>query len=259
VLRGVVEDGALVLHGSTMLGVDDEFSDLDVWLLIPQSRLAEVDALSPTRFFPFELEGKGGHVNVHAIEEFEGRLTGCDLPLIAELRLAELLIPSDGLPVEELLGRAKSEMPNDVRLAWFQYHYLFMRQAHRALDNPIERGHSATVLFGVSATIEHALQAALVLDGVPYPYVKWLHHAAERSPTGQKIVPLVREMLILLANDGLSHPGPERDHPLSLKLREIRNTLISAAREAGIDETWLETWWLSIDGTRERARCLSWP
>jgi hypothetical protein len=133
-----------------------------------------------------------------------------------------------------------------------------MRQAHRALDNPIERGDAPTVLFGVSATIEHALQAALVLEGEPYPYIKWLHHEASRTPTGAVLIPLVRDLLELLAKDMLSYPGPEKDHPLSLKLREIRNVLIAAARGKGIDGMWLEKWWLSIDTVREEITRVTW-
>jgi hypothetical protein len=133
-----------------------------------------------------------------------------------------------------------------------------MRQAHRALDNPIERGDAPTVLFGVSATIEHALQAALILDSEPYPYIKWLHYAAGLTTSGAVLVPLVRDLLDLLAKDMLSHPGPEKVHPLSLKLKEIRNVLIAAAHEKGIDGMWLEKWWLSIDTVREEIKQVTW-
>ena len=257
VLRTVADRGTLLLHGSTTLGIDDDFSDLDLWLLLPESLVPIVDAASPTRFFPFTRNGKQGHVNIESVESVRKRISACDFPLIAELRRAEIILdgPDD---VSDLLATAGRPMPDAVRLAWFRYHYLLMRQAHRALDNPIERGDAPTVLFGVSGTIEHALQAALILDREPYPYVKWLHHAAARTPTGVLLLPLVREILGLLARDMLHHPGPERDHPLSLKLREIRNTLIAAARANGITDSWLEQWWFSIDTVHDDVKRVGW-
>jgi hypothetical protein len=257
VLRNVWNHGSLILHGSTTLGIDDAFSDLDLWLLVPDSLLPAIDALSNTRFFPFTLNGKEGHINVESDEEFHQRISACDFPLIAELRRAEILLDRQG-SVRSLQETALRPMTENVRVAWFRYHYILMRQAHRALDNPIERGDAPTVLFGVSTTIEHALQAALVLEEEPYPYIKWLHHAASRSPTGAVLVPLVRDLLELLAAGMLFYPGPEKDHPLSLKLREIRNGLIAAAREKGIDGMWLEKWWLSIDTVREEITRVRW-
>jgi hypothetical protein len=239
------------------LGIEDAFSDLDLWLLIPDSLLAAVDNHSQTRFFPFTFNGKEGHINVCSIEEFRQRVSACDFPLIAELRRAEV-IQGNQNSVQSLLERANHPMTETVREAWFRYHYILMRQAHRALDNPIERGDAPTILFGVTATIEHALQAALVLDGEPYPYVKWLHHGATITPTGRDLVPLVRDVLDLLTKDMLFRPGPEKDHPLSQKLKEIRNVLIDAARENKINGPWLVQWWLSIDTVQNELKRITW-
>jgi hypothetical protein len=134
-------------------------------------------------------------------------------------------------------------------------HYVLMRQAHRALDNPIERGEESTVFFGVAATVEHSLQAALVLDGEAYPYVKWLHGAASDTPLSQKIVPLAGDVLDLLAQGALFERGPEKEHRLSCKLKEIRAVLIASAHEKGQDEPWR---WLYIEAARESVRGVTW-
>ena len=257
VLRNVADHGTLLLHGSTTLGIDDAFSDLDLWLLIPDWLLPVVDNPSKTRFFPFMLDGKEGHINVCSVEEFRRRVSACDFPLIAELRRVETIAGKQN-SVQSLLERARQPMSGTVRVAWFRYHYILMRQAHRALDHPIERGDAPTVLLGLSGTIEHALQAALVLDAEPYPYVKWLHHAASITSTGASLVPLVRDVMDLLAKDMLFRPGPEKDHPLSQKLKEIRSVLVVAAREKGVDGAWLEQWWLSIDTVRDEIKRVTW-
>jgi hypothetical protein len=60
-----------------------------------------------TRFFPFRLQGKEGHVNVYTVEDFAQRLAACDLPLIAELRRAEMsLLERARQPLTEAVGTA---------------------------------------------------------------------------------------------------------------------------------------------------------
>lgn len=111
----------------------------------------------------------------------------------------------------------------------------------------------------MTAALSHALRAAMVLDGVPYPYVKWLARAAFAAPTGRRLEPDVTRLLDLLARDALRAPGPEASHPLSHALKTIRGLLIEAAREGGIDEPWLQEWWLSIDRARRGIREVIWP
>jgi hypothetical protein len=148
-------------------------------------------------------------------------------------------------------------MSDAVRQAWFAHHYIEMRSEHRACDNPIDRGDASALLLAMSACISHALRAAIVLDGEPYPYVKWLAAAAARTPTGARVAALVNELLDLLAAGALRMPGPERDHPLNVKLREIRKVLIAASRAHGIDGPWLEHWYLHLD-MRQRIGDARW-
>src|SRR5690606_29507336 len=98
---------------------------------------------------------------------------------------------------------------------FFFYHYFQMRSFHRACDNPMERGNAVAVLFGVAQALAHALRAALVLDGHPYPYDKWLHLEAVRHPTGRALAAHVEVLLECMANDALRRAGPEKENPLS--------------------------------------------
>lgn len=255
-LRALGNDASIILHGSTTFGVDDAVSDLDVWVLVDDAALRRVDALASTRFFEFKLEGKAGHFTVHAREEFARRVGQCDFPLIAELRKSCVLI--DALnEAESLIGRARMPMSENVLRTWFAHHYIEMRSEHRACDNPIERRDATAVLLALTPTIAHALRAAMILDGEPYPYIKWLSAFASKSPTGGRVAARVDEVIQLLGADVLRLPGPECQHPLNLKLREIRQILISAAREQGIDGPWLEHWYLHLE-MRRRVEDARW-
>lgn len=149
-------------------------------------------------------------------------------------------------------------MRPDVRTAFFRYHYVEMRGDHKACQSPTNRGDPLALLQLASKTLGHALRAALVLDREPYPYDKWLAHDARETPTGTVVERGARRVLDLLARDVLRQPGPERDHPLGLALREIRVELIDAARAGGIDGPWLDEWWLYIDEARRGAEEVSW-
>ena len=227
-----------LLHGSTTRGIDDAVSDLDAWCLPPIDQ--------PPLFVQFELSGKAGHVQVEQRPAFERRLRQCDFPLIYELRHAIILQDPDGW-AERLLSIARRPMPADVQAAWFAHHYIEMRSEHRAIDNPIERRDAIAVLQATTSTIAHALRAALVLDGEPHPFSKWLAHAAVQAPTGRQIVPIIEGLIDDLGAGVLRVGGPERDHPINRRLKQIRTILIDTARARGIDAPWLDWWYLHLD------------
>lgn len=258
VLRTLAKDDAAVasiaaaasvlLHGSTTRGVDDAFSDLDVWMLPPTE--------CPWRFIEFAVAGKPGQVQVESRRDFEVRIRRCDFPLIWELRHAVLLEDHDGWG-DGVIALARREMSADVRAAWFAYHYIEMRSEHRSCDNPIDRGDAAALLLALTPALSHALRAAMVLDGQPYPYTKWLSASAASTPTGRQIVTLVGDVIDLIGDGALRQDGPERQHPLNIKLREIRQQLITAARTSGLDGPWLTEWYLHLD-VRDDIHDVAW-
>lgn len=255
-LAAVREDLEVVFHGSTVAGVDDAWSDLDLWGFVSEESLATADRLSPTRFYEFELAGKKGHLNLLTRAEAAGWLQRCNLERIAEMRVA-VPIRAGGFACE-LLAAARRPMAEAVRRAWVCYHYVEFRGEHRACDSPIERGQAASLLLATTRALEQALRCAMVIDGEPYPYCKWLAVAAGRTPTGAKVAKLVEEALDLLAQGALRIAGPEKNHPLSLKLREIRAVLVEAAKASGIDEPWLVQWWLYLTQAREGITGVGW-
>jgi hypothetical protein len=257
ILAEFADRAAILLHGSTCRGVDDPFSDLDLYVLLRGEDLAEFDRRSPIRFYEFVLDGKKGHWVAYALEEFTARVDHCDMALISELRTSIALHNwLDG--TSELIESAKSPMRSEVQRAFFFYNYYQMRNFHRASDNPMERGDGLAVLFSLSQTVAYALRAALILNGEPYPYEKWLRREALRHPTGEKLAPHVDAILDAIAGGALRLTGPERQNPLSQQARQMRQILIDAARANGIDEPWLIQWWLYISQAERAIQDVTW-
>lgn len=239
------------------MGIDDPYSDLDLWGLIPASRLTEYDTNSFTRFIEFECHGKPGHMNIQDIESFTTACTACDMDILYQLRHAEIITDPVGAGTL-LIKTAAKPMRESVRNAFFFFHYVEMRGEHRACDNPMNRNEPVGTLLSLSKTLAHALRAAIVLDGEPYPYDKWLFAAAIRNPTGKQLQPSYENILEYLSDDCLRYTGQEDTNPVGLELRKIRMILIDAARAHGIDEPWLTQWWLYIDQARDAVSDIQW-
>jgi len=256
-LRDLRGEGTVMLHGSTTMGVDDAHSDLDLWWLLSPEAIEALDAVSPTRFLAFELDGKAGHLCGHSLPAFTEQVHRCDMDTIYQLRLAEG-IGGDESAGSALKALAQRPMRPEVRETLFFYHYTEMRSEHRACDTPIERGHGTAVLLGMSKALAHALQAAMVLDGQPFPYDKWLHLVAQRTPTGAAVAAEAEALIDALGRGALRQGGPEKGHPIGLALRAMRQTLINAARTGGLDRPWLTEWWLYMDQARAARKAARW-
>jgi hypothetical protein len=255
---GAARRWTILWHGSMTRGVEDDLADVDLWCLGGAGDVGEVDRASPTRFFPFEHRGRQGHLNVESLEDFGARVDRCDLPLIAELRTARVVADPGGRGAA-LVARASLPMPEDVRAAWFRLHYVEHRGEHRSMDNPGARGHPVGVLLAAAACLRQALRAAMVLDGRPYPYDKWLHPDALATPTGAALAPAVERLLDRFGGDSLRAAVPDASHPLVQALKEVRRVLVARARETGLDGDYLDRWWLHLTATREGVRAVRWP
>ena len=257
VLTKVHRRASAILHGSTTWGVDDEWADLDVWLLLPEADLREVAVSCDTRFFEFTLDGKAGHLNAESSEAFTESVHACHMDPIHQLRRAEVTADGSGVAAE-LVAEARRPMRPEVRDAFFFYHYVEMRGEQRDGANPMERHDPFGSLISLPRTLAHALQAALILDGEPYPYDKWLYAAARRTPTGRLLVPHVEAIIEHLANDALRCSEPRAENPLAIELWDIRNALVRAARSRGKNEPWLDKWWLCMNQARDAIRNIRW-
>ena len=239
------------------MGIDDEYSDLDLWLLLTAADLAELDAASEARFFEITVDGKPGHLNADSVEGVSERLCRCDMDLIYQLRNAEIISDNTGA-AEQLIRLARKPMSRRVSEAFFFYHYVEMRGERRACVGPMQRGNPIGLLLAASKAIAHMLKATLVLDGEPYPYDKWLSYAAAQNPTGQQVLPKIDNVLDLFAGDAIRLKAPVRNHPLYHALKDARDVLLQSARAKGLDAPWLRHWWLYMNQACDAIKDIRW-
>lgn len=180
---------SILWHGSMTRGIADELADIDLWCLGSMADVEALDAVCPTRFFAFEHQGRSGHLNVEALEDVEARITACDLPLIAELRIAHVLADPDRAAAR-LLARAALPMPPEVRAAWFRFHYVEFRGEHRSTDNPAGRGHAVALLLATGNSLREALRAAMVLDGRLIPTTSGCTPMRSSRRPGRRLFPV---------------------------------------------------------------------
>ena len=256
-VAAILDRSCLLLHGSTTIGMERPGSDWDLWVLTDDATHAAFAAAHGTRFVDFAA-ARLGHFQVESLAGFRRRVAACDMELISELRHGVVLDDPRRI-VTELLREARKPMSDAVRAAWFRYHYVEMRGEHKAVAGSVDQpDNPVAVMIGVGKTIEHALRAAMVIDGEPYRYSKWLAPLAARTPTGAKVVTVVKESIELLERGVLRDRSPGAAQPLILSLRRLREPLIDAARAAGIDGEWLTKWWLHIDTSRRCVHDVSW-
>ena len=257
VLSRLSDGAAVVLYGSTARGLDDAWSDLDLGLLLSDSEFQALAGSCDTTFFGFGVEGKEGHIMAVPVRQWRDEVAHCHMDRIYHLQRAAIVSDVEGRAAE-LLDYARAPMREEVRRAMFLYHYVEMRSDHRACDNPMERREPPALLFSLPKVLGHGLRAAMILDGEPYPYDKWLYQAAQATPSGRALTPHVDRVIELLGGDALRFDGPASDNPIDHEVHAIRNALMEAARAAGIDEPWLDTWWLSMDAARVAHEEVRW-
>jgi len=256
-IRPVWRRATIILHGSASTGVHDRWSDLDAWFWVPRRDLRRIDAASPTRFFEFTIDGRPGHANADAREDILASVRACHLELIHELRHAVVVQDPGGFG-RRMIALARRRMRPTVRRRLFFHEYVEMRGEHRSLDNPLNRRDHAAVLFALGKTLSHALRAAMVLDGEPTPYDKWLVQAASKTPTGRLVARRVRHIVRFVGKGALNLREGDARHPLNLEIRKIRADLVAAAHRRGIKDGWLQKWWLWIDEARGAREGVRW-
>jgi predicted nucleotidyltransferase len=264
ILKNFRDNSLVILHGSITLGFDDPFSDIDLWFLLPEEELTELEKVSESLFFDIEVKEKPGHLNAESIEDFSRRFHQLrnhydqhDMDIVFQLRNSEIIIDKTAIG-NELINSACQPMKKEVSDVFFCYHYIEMRGEHRACDNPMERQYPVAILLSLTKAIAHGLRAAMVLDGEPYPYDKWLYYTASQTPTGRKMVPSVSKILDLIAKDYLRFKGSELDNPISQELRVIRKILIESAHSKGNFSPWLEKWWLYMTQALDQIKEIHW-
>jgi|GEM_PF-870938 len=258
ILRHFRERATVVLHGSTALNVDDPHSDLDFWLILDEEEEKRYRELTSQSFVHLRIDGKEGHINPLPLKDIEACFNGrIDMVLAYEVK-SGIVIQDDKGVFDAFKALAREPLTDGVQYAYFFRNYIEMRASHRSCDNPMERHDPFAMLYNVMDTLKFALQAAFVLDRIPYPYDKWIYAHAHSAETPCALLPSINTILAQVSLSSSALHGPEGENEISQELRVIRAKLIDKAQQNGIDALWLNKWWRYIDESKRAVQSVQW-
>jgi hypothetical protein len=246
-LSPFVPEAAACVTGSLAIGIWDEEAPLDVHLVLPDEEHARLSASlrsahlwDPARDFRLRLEDRepfrrlpGVHITIlsaaQLAREFQFELS------IALWTYSHAVVAQDPLGTLEAhrhLARDRfSSRLNELRC---EHYYCFRQARHDMCARLAPRRVSTLLAIKRGAAAQEALRLAFLADGKPYPYDKWLEQMAEReTECGPNIVAAVRAVLAAREPDVLDHAG-----------KVLRDRVAFALLQGGVNEAWLEQWWL---------------
>lgn len=245
---------AIMLVGSSAAGYADGESDLDLEIVAPGDAAAEIErgvreaaALPPDHdlFVEFETEGIRGHYAVISREDLEHRVRTCDDVALWRMQRCSILHDPAGWLRD--LGRI-AVYPADVLRARQRRQYIVMAERRNQMKAPLRRADRVAAALLFTQMAQAALRASLLLDGRPYPYDKWLAAEAGGTETGRAALSVIADGVAALGRPWA--PGPSRSAPLYQIGTRLRDLVRDAYRARGIDEAWLERWWLFMGDPR---------
>ena len=258
ILRTMDDSVTIVLHGSTSRNIDDPHSDLDFWLVLDDSEHEKFRSITEQSMIEVEIGGKPGHINPLRLRELEACFSHRINMVLANEVSSSIVIEDRKNVFNRFIALSNRPLSEAVKYAFFFHNYVEMRCYNRCCDNPMERNDSFAVLYNVMSTIRYMFQAAFVLDNTTYPYEKWLYVFAGRSEAPKSLIENVDNIIEEIVTNPFSLFGPEKDNKISHELAIIRKKLIEKAKQEGIDEIWLEKWWLYIDKARNIVNDVCW-
>jgi predicted nucleotidyltransferase len=204
----------VVILGSAVTDLADEFSDLDVFVYVDMSSYEEVykwykasindgtvnalnvSALRYHEFPMIHLQDLHGHYKVETYQDVEARIRSYEDAYLWSYSLGKSLHdPQDRYA--ELKRRAA--YPQDVLHQRLRKHYLEAWNGLSAMKNPLIRNQPETVKLIVSEGLLHVLKMCCLTEKKPFPHTKWLLESALSTELGKRIKPHLEKMMSLMA------------------------------------------------------------
>jgi hypothetical protein len=259
--RDAWDRAALVIVGSSVRGIQDEFADVDVLAFVPQDaygalykgyqkavEAGRVAVLNPNAFlyeeFPLALiSGINGHYKVHSFEEVEERVQRYDD--------IAMWIHGSGVIFYDPAGRYASlqqqarHYPEDVRRQKIREQYFRAYDAAISVANPLRRNDRRTVILMMADCVTHLLRLCCLLERRPFPYDKWLYREALQTQAGRELQPLFESFFAEISRPeirriepaALERPGHRNadleSYPLHMLWRRAKEYLEPIVRSAG--------------------------
>lgn len=241
----VADNGGIVFHGSITAGIDDKYTDLDMWLIINSNTYSDFIAKNG-HFFDFEIEKKWGHINIENLELFKHRVLNCDFPLIYELRNSYFI--QGNKDVLSVYKTSQKEIRKEITENHFLYNYALARNWQKSLENVLRRDDKVSLLLTISRFIEYTLKAAIIINREPYPYKKWLHYAANKIDSCSSLVNEIYLLIDIIEQKGfLGDKKDIEDNVLFKSMENIKISLKDLATQNNIESPIIEKWYLYIE------------
>ncbi len=201
--RAVENRTAVAIVGSVGAGLGDRYSDIDVYILVPENdsmALYEslktgymddtIEILNPRAFqfneFPMiVLKDVDGHIRPMVFESLEENVRRYDD--------VDRWVCCNCIPLHDPMSRLASlrslsaSYPPHILNRKLIRHYWFMRDNLGSLKKPLERGQKETISLLCVQGISHLLKFCILAEGKPYPYDKWLYQIAMETTLGNVV------------------------------------------------------------------------
>jgi len=209
------KQSSVVVVGSAIADFSDEFSDIDVFVYVDENRYeavygwykSAIDAgtvaiLNPSALkydeFPMVyLKNANGHYEIETYQAVESRISAYDDTYLWIYSHARILHDPRGRFAEL---KKRSAYPQAILQQKLRQHYLKAWNGIAAMKGPLARNQPETVKLIVSEGLLHVLKMCCLADKKPFPYTKWLLHAALPTELGNRIRPYLVRMLELMPN-----------------------------------------------------------
>jgi hypothetical protein len=124
--------------------------------------------------------------------------------------------------------------------------YIQLRTFAKGLDNPVTRGDRMPILFFAVEVLKTALRCAIVIEGYPYPYDKWLERVALNLPVGRRLLECAEDFFQYLKDENFT-PKYQEDNSFVRMEKRMRKILLEEFRSRDMDEPWLIEWWKYVE------------
>ncbi len=226
------QDSAVAIVGSSTRGVEDEFSDIDVRVLVPSKSWGSI-----YENYRREIEAGTIHVlNPAALKYDEFPLTHIDRLDGVEYKLEtfEHLEESVARKYDDVLrwvhsssvilhdpteryARIRNQCliyPEEVWLKKLRRHYLNAWNGVSGAKNSLRRNEREAVVISMSAAVSHLLRLCCLMDGKPFPHDKWLYREAMETTAGKALAPEFEKFFSELGHPELRRIVPDSyDNP----------------------------------------------
>lgn len=248
--RDYWERASVVVVGSHAAGLDDEFSDVDVHVLVENRDYGQlyalyweavergrISVLNPRArlFDEFPLvciPGVDGHYELKPSEELESRIQSMDD--VARWVYSNSVAITDPTGLHARIRRLSGEYPPAVLAEKRRAHLFAALDHYYSIKTQLRRGHIESIALLCVQSISHLLKYCCLCDGEPFPYEKWLYQVGTATSLGKQIKEYVdailaetrREHVVREVPSSFVSPGDRNEEHENYRLYHLYKLLL---------------------------------